>query len=411
MVSLWRSRASGEWRRRRRAGARGGGGRRGALRPVVVAGCPATRTNATSRRAAPRTNATSMRCYAARYADLFAAFCNGDLEPCSAPKLRQHSRAEGRREGRATGCDGLPAAAEAMLRPRPLGASAPADDGRPPPSWTTFCVASPTGERRAPRMDAETFEAAVDAHFGTYGPGIARLVLNLTGAASGEECRPGPAPGQVRTRPMVPGLRFCGEDWPCAARRRWSASRASRRSRRSCASSRPSGSPATSWSWGPGAAARPLRRALDAAARAPPASTPSGASAATAARREAGAAATLRAAGASAVALHAGRFAETVPEFRATGRGVAVLRVDANFCGSYQDALYGLYDRVPVGGFVVFTHPEVMRCWLDFKADQGLPEDLVRVDLASAFFRKRADVVVDASKRRRPFERPGGFRT
>ena len=37
--------------------------------------------------------------------------------------------------------------------------------------------------------------------------------------------------------------------------------------------------------------------------------------------------------------------------------------------------------------------------------------DLVRVDLASAFFRKRADVVVNASKRRRPFERPGGFRT
>ena len=51
-------------------------------------GCPATRTNATSRRAAPRTNATSMRCYAARYADLFAAFCNGDLEHCSAAKLR-----------------------------------------------------------------------------------------------------------------------------------------------------------------------------------------------------------------------------------------------------------------------------------------------------------------------------------
>ena len=105
---------------------------------------------------------------------------------------------------------------------------------------------------------------------------------------------------------------------------------------------------------------------------------------------------------------------DTVPKFRATGRPVALLRVDANFYGSYQDALYGLYDRVPVGGFVIFddvmTHPEVMRCWLDFKGDQGLPEDLVRVDLASAFFRKRADVVVNASKRRRPFERPGGFR-
>ncbi|KAK7242238.1 Macrocin-O-methyltransferase [Aureococcus anophagefferens] len=121
-------------------------------------------------------------------------------------------------------------------------------------------------------------------------------------------------------------------------------------------------------SWRCGAAAF-ARRVLDAV----------GGGGASPARRRRGDA---RAAGASAVALHAGRFAETVPEFRATGRGVAVLRVDANFCGSYQDALYGLYDRVPVGGFVVFddvmTHPEVMRCWLDFKADQGLPEDLVR---------------------------------
>ena len=389
-------------------------------------GCPATRTNATSRRAAPRTNATSMRCYAARYADLFAAFCNGDLEHCSAPKLRQHSRAEGRREGRATGCDGLPAAAEAMLRPRPLGASAPADDGRPPPSWTTFCVASPTGERRAPRMDAETFEAAVGAHFGTYGPGIARLVLNLTGAASGEECRPGPAPGQVRTRPMVPGLRFCGEDWPCAgAATMVGVARLASLAAilRVVEAERVAGDVVELGSWRCGAAAF-ARRVLDAVGggarvvRAFDAFGRIGGYGRTAglmATSEAGAAATLRAAGASAVALHAGRFAETVPEFRATGRPVAVLRVDANFCGSYQDALYGLYDRVPVGGFVVFddvmTHPEVMRCWLDFKADQGLPEDLVRVDLASAFFRKRADVVVNASKRRRPFERPGGFRT
>ena len=129
--------------------------------------------------------------------------------------------------------------------------------------------------------------------------------------------------------------------------------------------------------------------------------------------RRISASATLRAHNATAVVLHAGPFSDTVPKFRATGRPVALLRVDANFYDSYQDALYGLYDRVPVGGFVVFddvlSHPEVMRCWLDFKRDNGLPEDLVRVDLASAFFRKSADVRVDAARRRRPVERRGGY--
>ena len=44
---------------------------------------------------------------------------------------------------------------------------------------------------------------------------------------------------------------------------------------------------------------------------------------------------------------------------------IAVLRIDGNFYDSYQDAMYYLYEYVPVGGFVIFddyfTHPPVQR--------------------------------------------------
>ncbi|KAH8043451.1 macrocin-O-methyltransferase [Aureococcus anophagefferens] len=344
-------------------------------------GCPATRTNATSRRAAPRTNATSMRCYAARYADLFAAFCNGDLEHCSAPKLRQHSRAEGRREGRATGCDGLPApprpcCGRAGARRRP-----PTTGGRRRPDDVLRRVA----DRRAPRaahgrrdLRGRRRRALWDLR-----PGIARLVLNLTGAASGEECRPGPAPGQVRTRPMVPGLRFCGEDWPCAgAATMVGVARLASLAAilRVVEAERVAGDVVELGSWRCGAAAF-ARRVLDAvgggAVRAFDAFGRIGGYGRTAglmATSEAGAAATLRAAGASAVALHAGASRRRCG-VRATG---AASRSCARrqLCGSYQDALYGLYDRVPVGGFVVFddvmTHPEV-RALARLQGRPGLP--------------------------------------
>ena len=81
---------------------------------------------------------------------------------------------------------------------------------------------------------------------------------------------------------------------------------------------------------------------------------------------------------------------------------IAVLRIDGNFYPSYQDALYHLYDRVPVGGIVilddVLSHSAVMQFWKDFRHDQGLPEKLVRIDKMSAWFRKQKDVRVDWSE-------------
>jgi len=78
--------------------------------------------------------------------------------------------------------------------------------------------------------------------------------------------------------------------------------------------------------------------------------------------------------------------------------------VDGNFYDSYQDAMYYLYDRVPVGGYVIFddifSHPHVMRFWKDFQSDQGVAETLHRIDLHSGYFHKTRAVAVDKSRMR-----------
>ena len=43
-----------------------------------------------------------------------------------------------------------------------------------------------------------------------------------------------------------------------------------------------------------------------------------------------------------------------------------------------------------------------MKCWLDFKKDQGIEEELNRIDYHSAWFRKRNEVKIDASKKHPP---------
>jgi O-methyltransferase len=105
-----------------------------------------------------------------------------------------------------------------------------------------------------------------------------------------------------------------------------------------------------------------------------------------------------------------GMFNNSLPsfmkEYQHQGRPIAVLRVDGNFYDSYQDAMYHLYEAVPVGGIVifddVFSHPVVKWFWDDFRADQGLPEELVRIDHHSGWFRKTKAVTIDWTKFRRP---------
>ena len=103
--------------------------------------------------------------------------------------------------------------------------------------------------------------------------------------------------------------------------------------------------------------------------------------------------------------FHKGLFKYTVPAWNKTNT-IAVLRIDGNFYDSYQDALYFMYESIPVGGIIIFddifSHESVKRCWVDFKADHGLIEDLNRIDVHSAWFRKEVQVKIDMSKMRRP---------
>mmetsp|Transcript_7093 Transcript_7093/g.43876 ORF Transcript_7093/g.43876 Transcript_7093/m.43876 type:complete len:336 (-) Transcript_7093:5493-6500(-) len=110
----------------------------------------------------------------------------------------------------------------------------------------------------------------------------------------------------------------------------------------------------------------------------------------------------------SGVTFIRGLFKDSLPHFkdRYPETRIAVLRIDSNFYDSYQDALYYLYELVPTGGFVIFddvmSHAAVMRCWQDFKKEQGLPEELEQIDDHSAFFRKTKQIRVNFSYFRQP---------
>lgn len=96
-----------------------------------------------------------------------------------------------------------------------------------------------------------------------------------------------------------------------------------------------------------------------------------------------------------------GKFQDTLPKFQlpSSEPDLAVLRIDGNFYRSYEDALYYLYAKVPIGGFVIFddimSHKEVRKAWNDFQQDHGFSEELVQIDSHCAWFRKTKLVAVD----------------
>ena len=110
----------------------------------------------------------------------------------------------------------------------------------------------------------------------------------------------------------------------------------------------------------------------------------------------------------SSTRFHKGLFQNTLRDFtlQYNDTALAVLRIDGNYYDSYQDALYFLYPRVSVGGYIIFddiySHTVVMEAWKDFKEDFGLPEEMSRIDGHSGFFMKTIDKTVDFSKMRKP---------
>lgn len=97
-----------------------------------------------------------------------------------------------------------------------------------------------------------------------------------------------------------------------------------------------------------------------------------------------------------------GMFADTLPNYAKALKKehwISVLRIDGNFYSSYQDAMYFLYDRVPLGGYVIFddilSTSSVQQFWEDFKRDQGLVEDLVHIDDHSTWFKKSKQITTN----------------
>lgn len=103
-----------------------------------------------------------------------------------------------------------------------------------------------------------------------------------------------------------------------------------------------------------------------------------------------------------------GLFKVSVPSFSRNNTNIklAILRIDGNFYDSYQDALYHLYEHVPVGGYIIFddirSHPAVQQCWEDFTRDQGVVEDLIPIDVHSAYFMKTKIVKINFNYMKAP---------
>jgi len=99
------------------------------------------------------------------------------------------------------------------------------------------------------------------------------------------------------------------------------------------------------------------------------------------------------------VHFEVGLFVDTVPKWK-QNEEIAVLRVDGNFYDSYQDAMYFLYESVPVDGIVIFddvlSHLEVKKFWKEFSSEQDIgAAELVNIDKHGAWFRKPKAVSLD----------------
>lgn len=99
---------------------------------------------------------------------------------------------------------------------------------------------------------------------------------------------------------------------------------------------------------------------------------------------------------------HKGLLNQSLPQFyqkhSKSGMSISVLCIDVKWYDANQDALYYLYGFVPVGGYVVFssyTASQGERAWADFKADQGLSEDVLLSDSVGGYFKKTNEFQID----------------
>lgn len=100
-----------------------------------------------------------------------------------------------------------------------------------------------------------------------------------------------------------------------------------------------------------------------------------------------------------------GFFKDSLPTFldQFPETQIAILRIDANYYDSYEDAMMHLYPKVPIGGIIIFDEVRftaVMWWFVTFRQTHGLPEELIHIDHYSAWFRKTVDVPLKQDTRR-----------
>lgn len=85
-----------------------------------------------------------------------------------------------------------------------------------------------------------------------------------------------------------------------------------------------------------------------------------------------------------------GWFADTLPT--APIDRIAVLRLDGDMYASTMDALEPLYDKVPVGGYVIVDDygavPSCRQAIHDFRAARGITDEIIEIDWTGAYWRK-----------------------
>ncbi len=87
-----------------------------------------------------------------------------------------------------------------------------------------------------------------------------------------------------------------------------------------------------------------------------------------------------------------GFFSETLP--KAPIRQLSILRVDADLYSSTMDVLRNLYSALSVGGYAIFDDyqnlPECRKAIDEFRRDQGITEELCRIDERAVYWQKQS---------------------
>ena len=87
-----------------------------------------------------------------------------------------------------------------------------------------------------------------------------------------------------------------------------------------------------------------------------------------------------------------GFFCDTLPN--APIGPLSILRVDADLYASTMDALRSLYSTLSVGGYAVFDDyqnlPDCRRAIDEFRRDNGITEEICRIDQRAVYWQKQA---------------------